>query len=99
MEILFIVGRILFGGFFVLNAYNHLTKTPALSRYAASKGVPSPKAFVLITGLMILLGGLGVIFGVYVKFALWLIVLFLVPTSIVMHAFWKEKDSQTKMLE
>ncbi|HAV10942.1 MAG TPA: DoxX family protein [Candidatus Moranbacteria bacterium] len=89
MEILFAVGQILFGGFFILNAFNHLTKLDGMSAYAKSMGVPMPKLAVAGSGLLILFGGLGVLLGIYVKLAALMLVLFLLPVSFQMHAFWK----------
>ena len=49
-----------------MNGFNHLTKTDMISGFAQSKGIPSPKAATLVSGLMMVLGGLGIILGVYV---------------------------------
>lgn len=99
MEILFLIGRILFGGFFLMNGFNHFKNAGGLTQYAASKGVPSPKTAVYLTGLMLLLGGLGVILGIYTELSLWLIIVFLVLTSFKMHAFWSITDPTAKMPE
>lgn len=99
MEILFIVGRILFGGFFVMTGLNHFTKLQAMTGYAASKKVPSPKLATLATGVLLVAGGIGVIFYTHITIALWLLIIFLVPTSLIMHTFWKETDPQMKMVE
>lgn len=92
METLFLIGRILFGGYFIMNGLNHFTKNEMLSGYAASKGVPSPKLLVYIAGLFILFGGLGVILGTYIEWAVLLLVIFLLLVSLKMHAFWGISD-------
>jgi len=66
MEYLFLLGRILLGGYFIKNGYNHLKNLNMLTGYAQSKGVPMPKIAVFVTGLMLLFGGLGILLGVYV---------------------------------
>ncbi len=96
MDFLFVIARVLFGGFFVLNGYNHIMNGKHLIGYASSKKVPNPKVAVLVSGLFILLGGLGIIFWTEVNLAVLLIVLFLVPVSFVMHNFWAEKDASAK---
>lgn len=96
--ILFLIGRILFGGFFIMNGINHFTKNAGMSQYAASKGVPSPSFAVYLSGLMILLGGLGILLGVYTQISLWLIIAFLVIISFKMHNFWTIGD-ESKMPE
>lgn len=100
MDILFLLGRILFGGFFVMNGLNHLTKTDGLAQYAKSKGVPSPRVAVLLSGLLILLGGIGIIFGILPQVSLVLVILFLLPVSFQMHAFWNAspEEKQDEMI-
>jgi len=97
--IIFLVGRILFGGFFLMNGINHLRMRKMLTGYTASKGVPYPALATIVSGLFILLGGAGIILGVYVKTSVTLIVIFLVLVTFVMHRFWKETDSNRKAIE
>jgi len=99
MDILFLVGRIFFGGFFAVMGLNHFMKRTMMVQYAQSKGLPMPGMAVGLTGLMILLGGLGVLLGVYVQVALWLIIVFLLGVTFQMHNFWSITDPQTKMVE
>jgi len=94
-----LIGRILFGGFFLMSGVNHFLKRSGLTEYAKSKGVPNPGVAVLATGLLLLLGGLGVIFSYKFDLALWLIIIFLVPTSLMMHKFWAETDPSAKQAE
>ena len=81
-----------------MNGFNHLKNLQNMTGYAASKKVPSPKTAVIISGLMILLGGLGVLLGIYTEIALWLIALFLIVVTPMMHNFWKVPAEQ-KMAE
>lgn len=97
MEIILLIGRILFGGFFVMNGINHLVKSDMLTVYAQSKGVPAAKVTVLLTGLLILFGGLGVILGVWIEWAVLALVIFLVGVSFKMHNYWADQDPNMKM--
>lgn len=99
MEILFLIGRILFGGFFVMSGMNHFMKAGMMAQYTASKNVPFPKLAVMGTGLLLILGGLGMLLGVYVEWAVLALALFFVPVSFKMHNFWAVKDPQQKMAE
>lgn len=99
MEILFLIGRILFGGYFAWAGINHFRNSGHLAGYAASKGVPQPKLAVIGSGIIAFLGGLGILVGIYMQIALWLIVVFLVPVTFMMHAFWKQTDPMAKMNE
>ena len=90
--ILFIVGRILFGGYFIKSSWAHFAHHKDLVGYAASKKVPLPNIGVFVAGVLILLGGLGVLLGVYVQWAVICLVLFLVPVTFFMHRYWEEQD-------
>ncbi|MDP3947119.1 MAG: DoxX family membrane protein [bacterium] len=96
-EVLFLVGRVLFGGYFVMSGLNHFMKSEMLTGYAQSKGVPMPKVAVAVSGFLLLAGGLGVLTGAYVGWAVAALVLFLVPVSFKMHAFWAISDPMAKM--
>lgn len=99
MEIVFWLGRILFGGFFIINGLNHLLKVKQLAPYAASKKVPVSQVAVIATGLLLLAGGLAVLTGLYVRIGLWLLVLFLVLVTPWMHNFWAVQDPMQRMGE
>jgi putative oxidoreductase len=98
-SILFLLGRILFGGYFLMSAFNHFKNAGMLSGYAESKGVPAPKLSVLASGVLLLIGGLSVLFGLYPTIGALALVLFLVPVSFTMHAYWKVQDPQMKMVD
>ena len=99
MLYLFVLGRILLGGYFLQNAYSHFKNVDGLTGYTQSKGVPMPRVSVLITGVMLGLGGLGMFLGVYVELALALLVIFLVGTLWKMHRYWEVADPMMQMGE
>ncbi|MDQ7052081.1 MAG: DoxX family protein [candidate division KSB1 bacterium] len=92
MEWLVLIGRILYSMIFILFGLNHFTKLDAMAQYAASNGVPVPTVATLITGLMLVLGGLSVLLGYKSKIGSLLLVIFLVPTAFLMHKFWGLND-------
>lgn len=99
MAILFLIGRLIFGAYFLQNAYNHFKNLDGLTAYATSKGVPSARAAVFVSGVLLMLGGLGVVFGIAPEASLALLLVFLVPVTFKMHAFWKETDPNARMQE
>ena len=52
-----------------------------------------------VVGVLLLLGGLGVVFGIAPEASLALLIIFLVPVSFKMHPFWKEADPNAKMMD
>lgn len=99
MEITFLIGRILFGGFFVYNGLNHFLKNKSLTEYAEAKGIKKARILVYLSGLLIILGGVGIILGAYINLSLLFISLFLIIVSFKMHAFWKIHDTKERQLE
>lgn len=99
MEIIFLIGRILLGGYFIYNGYNHFAGLPALTGYAKSKGVPMAKEAVIVTGLMMIFGGATILTGLSMDLGLIVLAVFLIITSIMMHPFWKTTDPMAKMGE
>ena len=98
-QIIFLLGRIILGGYFLRAGRSHLLNTQMLAGYAASQGVPFPRLAVIGSGLLLLAGGLGIVAGVYVMWALLALVVFLVPVTFQMHAFWKISDPNMKMTQ
>lgn len=96
MDIVLLVGRILFSVLFVLSAVGHLTQTDYMAGYAKSKGVPFAKLSVIGSGVVFGLGGLAIILGVYGDLAGVILAAVLVPTAFLFHTFWKETDPQAK---
>ena len=99
MDTLLLIGRIVFGGFFVYNGVNHFLKFGMMTQYAKRKGVPFPAAAQGVTGLMLLGGGLSIACGVYPLIGIALLVGFLVPVSLVMHNFWKLDDPKLRLAD
>ncbi len=97
MEFLFLLGRVLFGGFFVMNGINHFIQKKALTQYAQSKHIPSPEVAVALSGAVLFVSGLSIVFGIFIPIALLGLIVFLFITSFTMHAFWKDTDAMTKM--
>ena len=97
MEILFLLGRVLFGGFFLWSGINHFLKLGMLAGFTGSKGVPAAKVAVMVSGLLIILGGLSILLGLRPTWGVVLISLFLVPVTFLMHTFWQHTDMMARI--
>lgn len=98
-DTLFLAGRILLGGYFLVAGISHFRGARMMAGYTASKNVPAPMAAVLATGVLLALGGLSIITGVYPYVGLALIAVFLVGVTPTMHDFWTVKDPMQRMGE
>ena len=99
MDIAFLVGRIIFGGYWLMASFNHYKNLNPLSGYAKAKGTPFPKLAVAGTGVILLAGGLSMLLGVYPVIGIILLIVFLVGVSFQMHNFWKVDDVQMKQVD
>ena len=88
MNAVMLVGRILFAFMFVMSGFNHLAKAEAMAGYAAYKKVPAPKLANLLSGVLMLLGGLSIILGVYADLGAVVLAVLLVAMAVKMHDFW-----------
>jgi putative oxidoreductase len=99
VDVVALIGRILFVALFLGSGFAHLSQTQAMAGYASSKGVPAAKLATQVTGVMIIVGALLVLLGIWADLGALLLVVFLIPTAVLMHAFWKETDPQQKQQE
>jgi putative oxidoreductase len=95
----FLIGRILFGGFWLRSSFLHFKNLNYLSEYAKAKGTPSPKLAVAGTGVILLLGGLSMLFGICPIIGIILLIVFLLGVSFQIHNFWKVDDAQMKQMD
>jgi len=94
-----LLGRAVFGGYFLYNGINHFVQRRNLAGYAEMKGVPKPDLAVELSGAMMIAGGLSLLTGYRPKIGSALITAFLAGVSPQMHAFWKESDPQQRQGE
>ncbi|MGY1900246.1 DoxX family protein [Nocardia gipuzkoensis] len=99
MDIVVLIGRVLFAVLFLTSAVGHFTGTEMMAGYAQSKGIPMAKASVLGSGVLFGLGGLSVLLGVWADLGSLLLAITLLSTAVVMHRFWQESDPQGKQGE
>jgi putative oxidoreductase len=92
MKSLFLIGRLLFGGFFLYNGINHFKQKDMLAQYTAAKNVPAPEFAVTLSGAAMIIGGASILLGLKPKVGAAAIVGFLAGVSPIMHDFWRMED-------
>lgn len=98
-DVVLLVGRVLFALIFINSGIAHLTKLNAMTGYAQFKKVPSPVLAVIVTGLMLIIGGLYVALGIFADLGALLLAIFLIVSAFMMHNFWTIQDEQAKQAE
>jgi putative oxidoreductase len=97
MNYVVLLGRVLYVAIFILSAPGHFAA--GTIAYAASKGVPMASIAVPMSGIIALAGGLSILLGYRAKWGAWLIVLFLVPVTLIMHNFWAMTDPNAAQMQ
>ena len=97
MRAAFLVGRLLFGGFFLYNGIHHLKERQSLAQYAGTKHIPAPDVAVIGSGIAMLAGGASILLGIKPKLGTLAILGFLVGVSPLMHDFWRAEDPNQRL--
>jgi putative oxidoreductase len=92
-----LLGRLLFVLIFLMAAPNHFSK--ATIAFAASQGVPFASLAVPLSGVLAIAGGLSILLGYRAKLGAWLIALFLIPVTLMMHKFWAVTDPMMQQMQ
>lgn len=93
MNYVFLLGRILFTAIFIMSGIGHFS--PQTIQYAGAAGVPWAHFLVPFSGVIALLAGISILIGYKTRIGAWLVVIFLVPVTFVMHKFWGISDPVT----
>ena len=96
MKVPFLLGRLIFGGFFLYNGIHHFMERKQLAQYTAAKDVPMPDAAVLASGAALTIGGGSILLGIKPKWGALAIIGFLAGVSPIMHDFWRMEDPQQR---
>ena len=92
-----VFGRFFFALIFVMAGANHFNRQTI--GYAASQGVPLASIAVPLSGVLAIAGGLSILLGYRAKLGAWLIALFLVPVTLMMHKFWTVQDPMMAQIQ
>jgi putative oxidoreductase len=99
MDIVFLIGRIIVGIYWIFGGYAHFAQAQAMIPWTQSKGVPFPGLAVRGSGAMIIIGGLSIMLGLYPLVGVALIVLFIIPVASTMHNFWTIQDPMARQMD
>ena len=91
MDIVVLIARVLFAAIFLASGLGHLTQTEAMAGYAKFKGVPAPKVSTIVSGLLMIVGAVSVVFGVWGDLGSLLLLVAVAPIAFLMHQYWKEQ--------
>ena len=99
LQILFLIGRIIVGGYFLMAGFNHFANVKMMAGYAKSKGTPAAEAAIVGSGILLVLGGASFLLGFHPTIGTALLILFLLGVTFKIHNFWTISDPQARMNE
>ena len=91
-----LVGRVLLAYIFVVAGFGKIGGFSATAAYIASKGLPMSEALLVATIVIELVGGLMIALGWKARWAALAIFVFLIPTTLIFHAFWTVDPEQVR---
>lgn len=91
------VGRVLLSFIFVMSGVQKIMAPDETATLMKNEGLPAVQ-FLLIGAIVCeLAGGLSVMLGVKARWGAALLIIFLIPTTLIMHDFWTYEGQQQQM--
>lgn len=83
-----LVGRLLLAAIFLLSGIAKITDPVGTIAHMRSVGIPAADLLVWIAGVAEILGGASLLLGLLARIGALGLILFLIPTTLLFHAFW-----------
>ncbi|MDR3626439.1 MAG: DoxX family protein [Ignavibacteriaceae bacterium] len=97
MKYAVLIGRILYSFIFIMAAPGHFSQQEI--SFAAAAHVPFASIAVPFSGILALVGGLSIALGYKAKWGSWILVVFLIPVTFMMHNFWVVPDKMMAQMQ
>jgi putative oxidoreductase len=89
-----LVGRALLAILFLQSGWLKMFEFSKTAASMAAKGVPIPEVTLLLTIVILLASGLMLLFGWHARWAALVLCVWMVPITLVYHAFWAAEPAQ-----
>lgn len=94
---LVMLGRLFYSAIFIGSGMGHFSS--GTINYAQMHGVPLAGFLVPFSGLIAMVGGFCILLGFKARIGAWLIVVFLIPVTLTMHAFWGIQEPALRVMQ
>jgi putative oxidoreductase len=91
-----LIGRILISGIFIVSGIAKLVDTSGAAGYMTAVGIPYAPTLAVIAGLAELAGGVAILLGFLSRLGAIGLFLYLIPTTLIFHSFWRFDDPEAK---
>lgn len=96
-----LIGRFLISAIFLIGGVAKLTDTANTAQYMTAVGIPHAETLAIIAGIAEVCGGIAIAFGFLTRIGALGLVLYLIPTTLIFHSFWRfdEPEAKTQMVQ
>jgi putative oxidoreductase len=92
-----LVGRLLIASTFLVFGIGKLIDPTGTASYMAGAGIPYAHTLAIVAGIAEVAGGLALGFGFLTRIGALGLILFLIPTTLIFHAFWNLEGIQRQL--
>lgn len=100
MSVVVLIARILYGAIFIGSGVaGHIMQSDATAGYAEMRGVPRHRMMTQLSGVLIAVGGVAVILGIWTDLAALGLAAYSLVSGFLVHHFWTDEGpmQQTEM--
>ena len=83
-----LIGRLLIAAIFLMSGIGKLTDIPGTVAHMTEMGIPYADTLALVAGVAEVMGALALIFGLLTRVGAVGLILFMIPATLIFHAFW-----------
>jgi putative oxidoreductase len=83
-----LLGRLLIAAIFLMSGIAKLTDIPGTVAHMTSMGIPYADRLAVVAGIAEVLGGISIAVGLLTRIGAFGLILFMIPTTVIFHAFW-----------
>jgi len=87
-------GRILLSAIFLFSALGKIMDWSGTAHHMEQEGMAMVPVFLAGAIAFELLGGLSVLLGLFARYGVWLLIFFLIPTTLIFHDFWVKEGME-----
>jgi len=89
-----LLGRLLIGAIFLMSGIAKLTDMPGTIAHMTKMGIPYADTLAIVAGVAEILGAASLILGLLTRVGALGLILFLIPATLIFHAFWNYQGAE-----
>ena len=88
-----LIARVLLSAIFIKSGFGKISNFAGTQEFMASKGIPLAGLMLVVTIIVLLLGGFSVLLGYKARLGAWLLIGFLIPATLIFHTDFPTEQS------